>query len=309
MAAMRSNRYQEASRHYQDWLEVSPNNKNAMLGQAFFLDQRGEFEEGLLLSTRFIGQRPDDIQVILVHTNFLLMTGDFVNGERFFKKLPEQVAKLPASRGLLARIQANKEEFEPALTNAYAAYQAQPSSRNVLLNLFLLERLGQNTEGLLFLTKHIQQYPTDEASLMLLAERNLRTNRNAAIVSYETIIELNPDNFIVLNNLAFLYQEDGRLDEAEEYAERAVNINPDNADALDTLAQVKLAKNQLKPGLDILAKAVNQGDVSDEIYVNYIEALLINDQKVLASRRIEEREIKNMRAIDKLKLLKQKYAL
>ncbi|TDF38353.1 PEP-CTERM system TPR-repeat protein PrsT [Alteromonadaceae bacterium M269] len=309
MAAIRSNKYQDASEHYEEWLENSPNNKNAMLGQAFFLDQRGDFKQGLEISSRFIEQRPDDIQMLLVHTHFLIMTGDFINGERFFVQLPEFAADLPASKGMLARIQASKNEFEPALPNAYAAYEAQPSSRNVLLNIFLLERLGLRDETLAFLSKHTRKYPRDETSLMLYAERNIAADKERAIANYESVVELNPNNFIVLNNLAYLYQEEGRLDEAEEYAEKAVSIRPENPDALDTLAQIKLAKKELKSGLDILAKAVNQKNVSDEIYVNYIEALLINDQKVLASRRIEEREIQNESAKEKLDSLKQTYSL
>lgn len=309
MAAMRSNQYELAAEHYEQWLESSPDNKNAMLGRAFFLDQRGNFEAGLALSSRFIEQRPEDSQIILIHAHFLLMTGDYEQGEIFYNQLPEQVKQLPAVKGMLARIQANKQAFEDALGNAYIAYRAQPSSRNVILNTFILERLNRRSESVAFLTKHVEQYPTDESSLMLLAERNISLNRSTAVDNYEAIIAINPENFVVLNNLAYLYQEDGRLDEAESYAEKAVNINPQNANALDTLAQIKLAKNDLKAGLEILAKANNQESVSDEVYVNYIEALLLNDQKVLAQRRIDEREVTQPRAVEKLATLKQKYAL
>jgi putative PEP-CTERM system TPR-repeat lipoprotein len=309
LAAIRSNRYDLASEHYDNWLKASPDNKSAMLGQAFFLDQRGEFEAGLALSTRFIKQRTNDAQLILIHTHFLLMTGDYTQGEASFNKLPTQVAELPSAKGMLARIQANRQEYDEALRNAYIAYQAQPNSRNVIMNTFILERLDKRQEAISFLAKHVEQYPNDESSLMLLAERNIGEDRSSAINNYEAIISINPDNFVVLNNLAYLYQEDGRLDEAEEHAEKAVSISPQNADALDTLAKIKLAKNELKSGLDILAKASNQRNVSDEIYVNYIEALLLNDQKVLAKRRMDERNITQPAALEKLTALKQQYAL
>ena len=177
------------------------------------------------------------------------------------------------------------------------------------MNIFVLERLGKRPEALAFLTKHTEQHPTDESSLMLLAERNIRVDKRLAINNYESIIALNPDNFVVLNNLAYLYQEDGRLAEAEEHGEKAVSINPQNANALDTLAQIKLAKNDLKSGLDILTQASNQDDVSDEIYVNYIEALLLNDQKVLAKRRMDEREIIQPQAVEKLASLRRLHSL
>jgi tetratricopeptide (TPR) repeat protein len=309
LAAIRSNRYQLASEHYANWLKMSPDNKNAMLGRAFFLDQRGEFDAGLTLSSRFIKQRPEDAQLILIHAHFLLMTGDYEQGEAFFNKLPSQVAEFPAAKGMLARMQVNNKNYEEAIENAGIAYQSQPNSRNVILNTFILERLNKRPEAIAFLTQHVKEYPNDESSLMLLAERNINENRSTAIDNYESIISLNPNNFVVLNNLAYLYQEDGRLEEAEDYAERAVSINPLNADALDTLAQVKIAKNDLKSGLDILAKASNQENVSDQIYVNYIEALLLNDQKTLAKRRMDERDIRQPQAVEKLAALKQKHAL
>ena len=69
-----------------------------------------------------------------------------------------------------------------------------------------------------FLEKHVQMHCNDIPSAMLLAERQIGKDRAAAIKTYEQVLAKTPDNFVVLNNLAFLALEDKKLTRAEELA-------------------------------------------------------------------------------------------
>jgi tetratricopeptide (TPR) repeat protein len=58
-----------------------------------------------------------------------------------------------------------------------------------------------------------------------------------------------------VNNLADLLRRQGRLDEAETIALRAVALAPESADALDTLACVYLDKGQMEKALERVVRA------------------------------------------------------
>jgi Flp pilus assembly protein TadD len=68
--------------------------------------------------------------------------------------------------------------------------------------------------------------------------------KRESIPIYESIIKIQPDNAIALNNLAFMLAEDGRdLDQALTYAQRARQQMPNNPDVADTLGWIYIRKN------------------------------------------------------------------
>lgn len=64
-----------------------------------------------------------------------------------------------------------------------------------------------------------------------------------ALATYEKALELNPDNYMALNNAAYFMAENGiDLDKAERYSSKAVRNNDNNATFLDTYAWVLFKK-------------------------------------------------------------------
>lgn len=73
-------------------------------------------------------------------------------------------------------------------------------------------------------------------------------NCKEAITAYETAIKLKPEYIKAYANLAHLYQQKGKIDQAKEYYKKALEIDPENAiikenlDALDKNNHSKKAK-------------------------------------------------------------------
>lgn len=71
--------------------------------------------------------------------------------------------------------------------------------------------------------------------------------RSLSYPYYLKAIELNPDNDMVLNNLAYFYSLDGepeKLDEAEKYSAISIRRQPGNPTFLDTYAWIMFKKKQ-----------------------------------------------------------------
>ena len=76
---------------------------------------------------------------------------------------------------------------------------------------------------------------------------------------YEVVLKLDPNNGVVLNNLAFLLTEHGGdLDDALTKAQRAKQLLPDVSEVSDTLGWIYLKKNLTDNAIDVFKDLVNK---------------------------------------------------
>jgi tetratricopeptide (TPR) repeat protein len=84
----------------------------------------------------------------------------------------------------------------------------------------------------------------------------LTEKHDQAADAYERALRVQPDSFTVLNNLAYLYAEQGtRLDESLKLAQRAEQRAPNNPEVLDTLGFVHYQRKEYDPALKYLKRA------------------------------------------------------
>jgi predicted Zn-dependent protease len=129
------------------------------------------------------------------------------------------------------------------------------------------------------------------------------------MLTYDKALQINPNNFIVLNNLAYILMEAGRLDEASSYAVKAYELRPDSIPTVDTYAQILIRQNKAEESVELYQKVRANSTNSEEIYLNFVEALLMTGKKVIASRRIEERVFEEAKSKARLDELKSEYQL
>jgi putative PEP-CTERM system TPR-repeat lipoprotein len=296
----------EANQHYDKWLEAYPNSKEANLGKLLILDSKGDFKQGAELSKEFLTVR-EDLAIRMLNVHFLVMSAQTHKAEEAFESLPENAKKLPVAQGFRARMLLAEGKSEEALGYAKTVYENIPNSRNAVLLAVNLERVGRKEEAMTLLMSHSEQFPTDVAVKMMIAERQISSNENAAIATYEKTLKLNPNNFVVLNNLAYLYTQEGRLKEAENYARQAVEQRPDNADAVDTLAQALMKQKKYAEALKFYDRIINDKMKNDEIYLNYVELLFANGNNTLARRKLTERKFDSGTLNQRVEEIKAKY--
>lgn len=88
----------------------------------------------------------------------------------------------------------------------------------------------------------------------------------AAQREYESVLTLDPDNYVALNNLAFLLAHGaGTLDRAFELAQRAWSSQPEGGDVLDTIGWIQLKRNDPGKAIAAFNKAL-QAKPSDPTY-------------------------------------------
>ena len=303
---LNSNQRSAAEKHYEAWLNLYPNDKDATIGRMLLLDNENKFADGVKLARKYLQER-DDIQIQLLLTHFLILSGDATAAKKAYDDLPEQTYKLPIVKGFLARLQLFDKKPAEALENAKIAYQSSPNYRNAILLVAIYEQLKQAEKGVAFLQQHITSHPEDLPSRMLLAERQIGQDTEAAMHSYEVAIQQNPKNYIALNNLAYLHLQKAQMQKAEEYAEKAVALKPNDPATVDTLAQVYVAEQEYDKALKLYDRVVDDKLQVEEIYLNYVEALLLAKQDFLAKRKLEQKTLSLPESIERIAALKEKF--
>jgi tetratricopeptide (TPR) repeat protein len=257
---------------------------------------------------RFLEKR-DDSQIRLLQAHFYSLTGNVAKSREVLSVFPDSAAENPFVSATNARNLLTEGNFNEAIEPARFAYDSNKNLRNLLTLLASLEGAEQNDEGFSLLQQHKSEFPEDIRPRMLLAERKIQRDSSAAIQEYATLVEENDQNFVALNNLAYLTLQEGDAETAQNYAERAVELQPTNAAASDTLAQVYRAQSRLNEALELYERTVDDGMDNEEIYLNYVEVLLEAGNTILAQRRLEQRTIALPESIERLEALKAKFGI
>ena len=131
------------------------------------------------------------------------------------------------------------------------------------------------------LARWVAGRPEDARARQLLAEAyQLAGHRELAIEQYERLAAIPAAGFADLNNLAWLYYEQGD-DRAEATARRAYDLAADNPAVVDTYGWILTEKGKVAEGLEALTKAVKLAPDNPDIRYHHAAALARSGETVV----------------------------
>jgi tetratricopeptide (TPR) repeat protein len=112
--------------------------------------------------------------------------------------------------------------------------------------------------------------------IFLKGEADYKLNKvDEAFVFFEKAIELNPDNFIALNNYAYyLSLAERDLEKAERMSGRVIEKYPDNATYLDTYAWVLFKKKNYSLARFYMETAINHSETENPTLIDHYGDIL-----------------------------------
>jgi tetratricopeptide (TPR) repeat protein len=136
-------------------------------------------------------------------------------------------------------------------------------------------RKGDADAAIASLTRASELLPDQPVVLGTLALVLDGSGRKAdAERAYRATLQLDSDNAIAMNNLAFLLAERGEdLDHAWGYARRAVELTPDDADMIDTAGWVQWKRQETDAAIGLFARALGK-DPGNESYRQHLRLAL-----------------------------------
>jgi tetratricopeptide (TPR) repeat protein len=232
MVALAEARYKDAEDFFQRAYELNPANSRPLLGMVETLLAQHKPDAALQLLQVESKKAPNRMDLLVGLGMTSVRAGHYDDAIGYYQRVLDGLDKNSKSRGEICLRMGDAYRLKGDDNNAIASLQkartALPENENVLNALALtLDKAGRRPE---------------------------------AQKVYETIIRMNPNNGMALNNLAYLMVESGLdSDVALSYAQRAKQIMPDMPEVSDTLGWIYLKKAQYDYAVnafqDLVAKA------------------------------------------------------
>jgi cellulose synthase operon protein C len=146
---------------------------------------------------------------------------------------------------------------------------------------------GKPTAAELDVDKWLQDHPKDVVVRNYLAESALRRHDyKTAAKHYQAIAALQPDNALIINNLAYVAGELGDP-KALSYAEKATALAPGSPETLDTLGMLLVKTGDVTQGLAKLQKAAELAPNKSDIRLHLAKTLIKAGDKAAARKELE----------------------
>lgn len=235
-------------------LRIDPHFLDAQLALSTLFAKKGQFEDALVLSRQVQAQNSKSAVGLMQEGDILLAQKKNALAvqayERALQLVPSGQAAIKLHNAMVADGKA--KEAQSRMLQWISRHPNDNSSR-LYLGMYLLEKSNDKKEGI------------DQLMQILKSE---------------------PDNVIVLNNLAWALGEmkDKR---AIAYAERANQLAPNTAAVLDTLGWILLNQGEQAKALDAIQKAVSLQPDSIDIHYHLAIALMKAGDKGKARKELE----------------------
>lgn len=147
---------------------------------------------------------------------------------------------------------------------------------------------GGSAEADKFIALWARDHPDDRSFRHYLAQSSIKRNDFAdAEQQYKALLESQPNDALVLNNLAWVA---GQLKDpkALEYAEKADKLAPNNPAIQDTLGMLLVEKGDTKRGIAMLRSAASLLPNHAPTRLHLARALIADGQKEAAKKELDE---------------------
>jgi len=188
---------------------------------------------------------------------------------------------------LEADLQMDLHDFNAAVAGYRTAQKRAPSSQ-LMLRLVKAKQAAGMDKPYQELIEWVRRYPEDVNTRFALADAYLAAKQQREAASeYEKVIDAQPANAMALNNLAWLYQQQGDK-RAEPTARRAYALAASSPLVTDTLGWILLNGGKAEEALSLLTKAVGKAPQQPELQYHYAAALEKNGKAGEARRRLSD---------------------
>ncbi|RIX45500.1 MAG: PEP-CTERM system TPR-repeat protein PrsT [Rhodocyclales bacterium GT-UBC] len=182
---------------------------------------------------------------------------------------------------------ANKQLVEAIASYRNGLKQVPSTDLAIKLHSTLLAVNSANGEADKFAAAWQKDHSKDLAFQMHLADLALsRKDVASAIQRYRAILDAQPNNPLVLNNLAWALGQTGGS-KAIEYAEKANQLAPNQPAYMDTLAMLLAEKGEHAKAIELLQKAVNIAPQAEALQLNLVKTLIRANRKDEAKAQLD----------------------
>ncbi len=229
----------------------------------------------------------DSLDARLLLGGVEIQGGRFDEAHKLAKQVQQQKPDNPAGFILEGDTAFARKDYPAALAAFERAHKLQASGALLVRQLQVFNATQRTEEGEKRLADWLATHPQDANTRAALAESLIKRNQHkAAAEHYLVLNKSNPNNLLIVNNLAWSLSEsnDSR---ALSFAEQALKLAPDNPAVMDTLGWILVQQGQTARGLKLLRQALAKAPDAGDIQYHYAAALAKNGDKARARQELD----------------------
>ena len=247
----------------------------------------GDFESARNIITAGIAANPRDYQLyqdyVMVDLKSTGMDAALATADR----LQSEDRDFTAIKALKGDIYLAANRPADAVAAYTAANAANPSSLLTTRLAGALVRSGRSADATKLLLDWLGKHADDMVATEQMAEINISTgNLDTAAKYLQLLLKQKPHNAVALNNMAWVYQQQGKDAEALGLARQAYILAP-SAQTADTLGWILTTSGNPKDGAALLRQAAGDGSGDPRILYHYGVALNGSGDKDGAKKALE----------------------
>jgi len=242
---MVENKYKDAEATFRKVYDLNPANPRGLLGLTEAYVTEGKTDQAMATLKAESDKAPTRLDLQVAMADMAARTGQFDQAIQYYKKVADSLEPAAKQRAdvmlRMGEAYRRKGDLENAIACLEKARVVYPESIMVLSNLALV---------------------LDQAQRWTEAKK-----------VYQVALNLEPNNAVALNNLAYLEAEHGGdLNEAQTLAQRAKQFLPDRPEISDTLGWIYLKRNLADNAADIFTELVRTNPHSSTFHYHLGQA-------------------------------------
>ncbi|MGR8918711.1 MAG: XrtA/PEP-CTERM system TPR-repeat protein PrsT [Gammaproteobacteria bacterium] len=276
--------FEEALEAAEALVERQPESVRGLELLAQVQNQLGDAEGLTATLERVAAIAPDAVNARVLLGRLAIRRGDFDEADTIVAGLLAEPASAAAGHQLAGDVRMAQDDLEGARQAYLAAFETAPASDIVLKLAGVERRLGSPEDRL---SAWLEEHPDDlKVRLARASYMHQAGEAAAAVPEYERMLEREPENPVLLNNLAWLYHESGD-ERALELARRAHELAPQSPEIMDTYGWILFSAGQPEQGLSMLTSAHEAAPDNPEIGYHAASVLHATGQTAEARKRLE----------------------
>ncbi len=235
------NRYDDAKKTLAAIPEAQRDTAEINLQEGVLRAVARDFAGAQTFLKRSLEQNPQDVRALNAYAGTFVAQKQVARALEVVRGQAEQFPDSPQMQLALAGWYERANYRQEARAAYRAAHEAGDTSGEAAIMTARLDAAdGKYDEAVKTLEDLLEKSPRSVAAWRMLGLVNDAAGRgDQAIVAYRKAVEINPENFVALNNLAYLLsQRNERLEEALSFAQKAKELAPESADVDDTLGWI-----------------------------------------------------------------------
>ena len=234
--------------------------------------------ELLKFGRELVKKYPRKTQALSFQVKVLLLNGEKKQAQMVLEKIIYQEPKDIKHRLQLAALLLNNNEQQAAVNLLDEILENNPGhQQTVLLKSSLLINNGQFDELKELLNKFLDADKENINQVYQFAVQAQKQGKyKLAIEYYKILMEYQPENSVVLNNLAWLYSLQNNP-KALSLAKKAYNLKPKSPAIADTYGVILLKHGKVKQGLKVLENAAATAPEMKGLQFHLAKAYYLNN--------------------------------